>query len=97
MPTCELVLPELGLGDRLIKVSLWLVERGSRVVEGDPLVELLAGEATVDLPSPATGVLIKKMVAEDEPVHVGQRLAVIAAEVEDPDDDPDDEDRARDW
>jgi len=81
--TRDLVLPELGLGDRPIKVSLWLVGRGSRVVEGDPLVELLAGEATVDLPSPATGVLVKKLVAEDEPVCAGQRLAVIEADVED--------------
>jgi len=72
-----LILPDLGLGDRPITVSMWLVDRGGQVFEGDPLVELLAGEATVDLPSPATGILVKKLVAEDDLVRVGQRLGVI--------------------
>jgi len=72
-----LILPDLGLGDRPISVSMWLVDRGVQVFEGDPLVELLAGEATVDLPSPATGVLVKKLATEDDVVRVGQRLAVI--------------------
>ena len=79
MPRRELILPDLGLGDRPITVSMWLVDRGSQVVEGDPLVELLAGEATVDLPSPATGILVRKLVAEDDLVRVGQRLALIDA------------------
>ena len=77
MPHHHLILPDLGLDDVPITVSLWLVAQGSSVAEGDPLVEVLAGSATVDLPSPADGVLVKKMAAEDEPLSVGQRLAVI--------------------
>jgi len=76
----ELTLPELGLDVGPIAVSLWLVEPGSAVAEGEPVVEVLAGPAVVDLPSPADGVLVECLVAEDEPVHVGQVLAVIEAE-----------------
>lgn len=72
-----LILPELGIDDQPIVVSLWLIEEGSRVKAGDQVLEVLAGAATVDLPAPADGRLVETLVAEDEPLRVGQRLAVI--------------------
>jgi pyruvate/2-oxoglutarate dehydrogenase complex dihydrolipoamide acyltransferase (E2) component len=76
----ELRLPELGLAEVPIRVCCWLVPEGRRVVEGDRLVEVWAGEVTVDLDAPATGTLIQRRVEEDEDVTVGQVLAVIRAE-----------------
>ena len=76
----ELILPELGLGRQPIVVSLWLVERGSRVVEGEQLLEVLAGPVTVDLPAVADGVLAETLVEEDDVLTVGQRLAVIESD-----------------
>jgi len=73
----ELVLPDLGLGDVPVTASLWLVEQGKRVTEGDRLLEVLADGVTVDLPSPVTGVLVKLLVSEDERLTVGQPLAVL--------------------
>jgi pyruvate/2-oxoglutarate dehydrogenase complex dihydrolipoamide acyltransferase (E2) component len=72
-----LVLPELGIDGGPIVVSLWLVERGGRVGAGEPVLEVLAGAVTVDLPAPADGLLVETLVGEDEPLSVGQRLAVI--------------------
>jgi pyruvate/2-oxoglutarate dehydrogenase complex dihydrolipoamide acyltransferase (E2) component len=72
-----LTLPDLGLGDQPIVLSLWLVKKGSRVAEGEPLVEVLAGAATVDLPSPADGVLVEKSATAGDVLAVGQRLGVI--------------------
>lgn len=72
-----LTLPDLDLGNLPIRASLWLVEPGSEVTEGDRILEVLAGEVTVDLPSPASGVLIETLVSEDDELHAGQRLAVI--------------------
>ncbi len=77
MPRHELTLPELGIDDRPITVSLWLVERDTRVAAGDPVLEVLAGPATVDLPAPADGVLVETFVEEDDPLQVGQRLGVV--------------------
>ena len=76
----HLVLPDLGFGDRPIHASLWLVGRGARVCAGDAILEVVAGSATVDLPSPADGVLVRRRVAEGDTLTVGQRLAVIAEE-----------------
>jgi pyruvate dehydrogenase E2 component (dihydrolipoamide acetyltransferase) len=72
-----LTLPDLGLGDQPIVLSLWLVKKGSRVAEGEPLVEVLAGAATVDLPSPADGVLAEKSASAGDVLAIGQRLATI--------------------
>ncbi len=75
-----LTLPDLGLGDQPIVLTLWLVKRGSRVTEGEPLVEVLAGAATVDLLSPADGVLGEKLADAADVLIIGQRLAVIESE-----------------
>ena len=78
MVNCEdLVLPDLGLDEQPIALSLWLVKKGGRVAAGEPIVEVLAGGATVDLPAPADGILAEKLVAEGDSLAVGQRLAVI--------------------
>ena len=77
MPRIELCLPDLGLDDQPITLSGWLVPRGARVTAGERVAEILAGPATVDLPSPVDGVLIRRLVDEDEPIAVGQPLAVI--------------------
>ena len=77
MPKNELTVPDLGMDETPIMLSLWLIEVGDRVAEGDPVLEILAGPATVDLPSPVDGRLIEKLVDEDEPITVGQRLAII--------------------
>ncbi|HEX4149409.1 MAG TPA: lipoyl domain-containing protein [Pirellulales bacterium] len=74
-----LLLPELGLDDAPIVLSLWLVPLGSEVAEGDRLVEVLADGVTVDLPSPASGVLVEMAAGEDDSIRVGQLLGVIEA------------------
>ena len=80
MPRVELLVPELGLDDQPIRLSGWLVPRGRRVEEGEAVAEILAGPATVDLPAPAAGVLIRRLVGVDESVVVGQAIAVIETE-----------------
>jgi 2-oxoglutarate dehydrogenase E2 component (dihydrolipoamide succinyltransferase) len=72
-----LLLPDLGIDDQPISLSIWLAKRGSKVKEGEPLAEILCGSVTVDLPSPTDGILTEKLVAEDETLTVGQQIAVI--------------------
>ena len=60
-----------------MKASLWLVQRGDPAGQGDALLEIVAGSATVDLPAPVSGVLVAKLVVDDEPLEIGQRLGVV--------------------
>jgi 2-oxoglutarate dehydrogenase E2 component (dihydrolipoamide succinyltransferase) len=70
-----IIVPELGLDG--VALSLWLVEVGAEVSEGDRVVELLADGVTVDLSAPASGVLIETFASEDDPVATGQTLGEI--------------------
>lgn len=69
-------LPELGLGETPLVASLWLVRRGSEVTAGDRVLEVLAGDVTVDLSSPVSGILREVLVEDDQPIAVDQPLAV---------------------
>jgi pyruvate/2-oxoglutarate dehydrogenase complex dihydrolipoamide acyltransferase (E2) component len=74
----QLRLPDLGLSNVPVTVSLWLVPEGQRVIEGDRVVEVVAGDVAVDLSAPASGVLVEQRVKEDEHVEAGQILGLIA-------------------
>jgi pyruvate/2-oxoglutarate dehydrogenase complex dihydrolipoamide acyltransferase (E2) component len=77
MPRHELTLPDLGIEDQPITVSSWLVKRGTRVTENEPVLEVLCGGITVDLPAAIDGFLVEKLVSDDELLKVGQGLAII--------------------
>ena len=75
--TVELRMPDLGLRDVPLTACTWYVEEGDRVVEGDRLLEVLSGEVTIDLPSPASGIICERSVDIDDRLTTGQLLAVI--------------------
>jgi pyruvate/2-oxoglutarate dehydrogenase complex dihydrolipoamide acyltransferase (E2) component len=66
-----LTVPECGVMGVPVRVSLWLVPEGADVLEGDRVVELLVGGATIDLESPVAGRLVAQFVDEDEVVTPG--------------------------
>src|SRR5262245_49261668 len=75
----EFKLPDLGEGLTEGEVARWLVAVGQEVAEDDPLVEIQTDKTTVEIPSPAAGVVSRILVAEGEVVPVGTVLVVIGA------------------
>jgi pyruvate/2-oxoglutarate dehydrogenase complex dihydrolipoamide acyltransferase (E2) component len=73
----EFKLPDLGEGLTEGEVARWLVSEGQEVAEDDPLVEIQTDKTTVEIPSPAAGMVAKILVAEGEVVPVGTVLVVI--------------------
>ena len=76
----EFRLPDLGEGLTEGEVARWLVSEGQEIAEDDPLVEVQTDKATVEIPSPAGGVVSRILVAEGEVVPVGTLLVVIGVE-----------------
>ena len=76
----ELCLPDLDLPGAPITVTAWHAKVGQRVVEGDRLIEIVAGDVTVDLSAPATGTLVERRVRIDDHLTIGQVLARIQPE-----------------
>ena len=58
-------------------MARWLVETGQEIAEDDPLVEIQTDKATVEVPSPAAGIVSAILVQAGELVPVGTPLVVI--------------------
>jgi len=70
-------LPDLGEGLTEGEVASWLVVEGQEVHEDDPLVEIQTDKATVEIPSPYEGTVLRILVAEGEIAPVGAELVLI--------------------
>ena len=53
----DVTIPALGMAMTEALLLTWLKEPGDAVVEGEPIAEIETDKATMDLESPATGVL----------------------------------------
>lgn len=76
--TIEVRLPELGEGAEEGDIVSLAVKAGDSVEEGETLLELEAGKATLEIPSPAGGTIRELHVKEGQTVSVGDRVATIA-------------------
>jgi pyruvate/2-oxoglutarate dehydrogenase complex dihydrolipoamide acyltransferase (E2) component len=70
-------LPDLGEGLTEGEIARWLVAEGQEIAEDDPLVEIQTDKATVEIPSPYAGTVLRILVAEGEIAPVGTDLVVI--------------------
>jgi pyruvate/2-oxoglutarate dehydrogenase complex dihydrolipoamide acyltransferase (E2) component len=70
-------LPDLGEGLTEGEIARWLVTEGQEIAEDDPLVEIQTDKATVEIPSPYGGTVLRILVAEGEMAPVGTELVVI--------------------
>src|SRR5262245_56575581 len=81
MPT-SVTMPQLGESVTEGTVTRWLRQEGDRVEADEPLLEVSTDKVDTEIPSPASGVLSRIVVREDETVAVGAELAVIAGDGE---------------
>ncbi|MBA3384294.1 MAG: 2-oxo acid dehydrogenase subunit E2 [Actinobacteria bacterium] len=74
----EFKLPDLGEGLTEGEIARWLVAEGQDIAEDDPLVEIQTDKTTVEIPSPAAGVVSRILAAEGDVVPVGNVIVVIS-------------------
>lgn len=73
----EITMPQLGESVTEGQIVRWLKAPGERVRRFEAIVEVLTDKVTVEVPSPAEGVLTEIRVPEGETVPVGTVLAVL--------------------
>ena len=77
----DVVIPDLG-SDQGADLVEWLVEVGAPVEEGDSLVLLESDKASMEVPSPASGVLSARLIEDGATVNEGTvvaRLDIVAS------------------
>ena len=75
----EVVMPALGMAQDTGKVVRWLRGEGDQVTKGEPLLEVETDKATVEVESPADGLLAAVQADEGDDVPVGRSVALILA------------------
>jgi pyruvate dehydrogenase E2 component (dihydrolipoamide acetyltransferase) len=78
----EVKLPDIGEGIAEGEIVRWLVKAGESVREDQPLVEVMTDKASVEIPSPRTGVIARLHAEEGQVVPVGSVIISIAVQGE---------------
>ena len=82
MARFEFRLPDIGEGLAEAEVAKWLVSVGDRVTEDQAVVEMMTDKASVELPSPGSGVVVEQLAAEGDVVKTGAVLYVLETETQ---------------
>jgi len=77
MPT-NVIMPALELAQETGKVLRWMKAPGDTVRKGEPIVEIETDKVTVEIESPASGILSNVTAQEGDIIPVGQTIALIA-------------------
>ncbi len=78
MPT-TVIMPALELAQETGKVLRWMKAPGDTVKKGEPIVEIETDKVTVEVESPAAGVLRDVTAHEGDVIPVGHPIAMIYA------------------
>lgn len=73
----EIKVPSLGESITEVDIGQWLKKEGDSVAKDENLVSLESEKATVDLPAPSAGVLIKILKPKGQVANVGEVIAVL--------------------
>ncbi len=81
-----LKLPKMGESVAEATLTKWLKQVGESIEADDIVVEIATDKVDSDVPSEVNGVLIEKKFGENEVVQVGEVMAIIQTESDEPND-----------
>ena len=73
----DVPVPVIGESIKTVFIGRWLVEVGTAVAEGDPILEIDSDKASLEVPAPVGGVLTEQKAEEGDEVEIGAVIAVI--------------------
>jgi 2-oxoglutarate dehydrogenase E2 component (dihydrolipoamide succinyltransferase) len=80
MAEIEIRLPKMGESVTEATITNWLKNIGDNVNLDEPLVEVATDKVDNELPSEASGVLVKRLFEKDQVAQVGDVIAIISTE-----------------
>ncbi|MBI3864444.1 MAG: hypothetical protein HY290_21390 [Planctomycetia bacterium] len=72
-----IVIPDVGAGGAVLRVSAWYVEPGDSVDAGEPVLEVMIPGVTCDVPAPIAGTITRLDRPLDAVVAPGDVVAWI--------------------
>jgi 2-oxoglutarate dehydrogenase E2 component (dihydrolipoamide succinyltransferase) len=77
MAQFELVMPKMGESVAEATIIKWLKNEGDAIEMEEAVLEIATDKVDSEVPSPAEGILVKKLYQENDVVQVGQVVALI--------------------
>lgn len=92
MAKIELKLPKMGESVAEATLTSWLKDIGDSIEADEPVLEIATDKVDSEVPSEVDGKLLEKRFEVDDVIKVGEVIAIIETEGEDPDEDSSDDD-----
>lgn len=73
----KVIMPHMGESVVEGTIIKWLKKEGDVIKKDESIVEISTDKVDVDIPAPASGILIKILAREDQKVDVGKEIALI--------------------
>jgi 2-oxoglutarate dehydrogenase E2 component (dihydrolipoamide succinyltransferase) len=89
MSRINVLLPAMGEGVIEATINKWLVKKGAKINEEDPIVEVATDKVDSEVPSPASGTIVEIIKPEGSVAKVGETIAILENEKEYKSDQPD--------
>lgn len=80
MSQVNVVMPKMGESVMEATITKWLKNEGERIEEDEPLLEIATDKVDSEVPSPSSGIVIKKLFKEGDIVKIDTIIAQISAE-----------------
>jgi 2-oxoglutarate dehydrogenase E2 component (dihydrolipoamide succinyltransferase) len=77
MAQYKLCLPAMGESVNEATVTQWLKNEGDPIAADEAVLEVATDKVDTEVPSEVSGVLVKKLVQDNEVVAVGSPMALI--------------------
>ena len=79
----RVIMPQAGQDLETGKVTHWLKAEGDAVAKGEPLVQIETEKISVDVESPAAGVLLRIVVPDDTETAIFSTIGIVGQPGED--------------
>jgi len=73
----EVKVPSVGESIAEVFIGTWLKKEGDTVRRDEPVVEIETDKATLEIPAPASGTVVKLLKAEGDSAEIGEAVAHI--------------------
>jgi 2-oxoglutarate dehydrogenase E2 component (dihydrolipoamide succinyltransferase) len=73
------VVPTIGESITSAYIAQWFKKVGEAISEGDPLLEVDSDKASLEVPSPVSGVVVELVAEEGDEVPIGSTIAYVDA------------------
>ena len=81
MAQVEMIMPKMGESVAEATIIKWAKKEGDRIEADETVLEIATDKVDSEVPSPASGILIKQLFQEGDVVQVGKVIAIIGSEM----------------